>query len=277
MVAVASAALATACSKKEVEAGAPSSAAPTTAASSATEAPTATAGASADFCEQVRASVDVLRDPSAQPEQAAVAFRDLAAAAPDGQVGAGLSKAADLLAENAGSTPEDFEAAVARARDDDPDFGRNLERVPDYVQEECGVSIRSSTDTTRRSPTTSVRRSTTTTEAAAIDPDVTVDSSELFEGGLRSHLAQNYGDQPWFDAIDRFSLVITTDEVGDPKVRAAVGSSTTDFDEATATEICRAVVQYAGSSQLDREVFVTGVDDRILVQTSSYRYQCSPP
>lgn len=270
------AALVAACSQKQAGIGAPAPDASTTAAPATTAAPGTTARTGPAFCDRVRDALEVLRDPTSDPTQAAIAFRDLAAAAPDGDVAAGLGKAAALLEDNGGATPEEFDAAVARAREEDPAFARNLARVPEYVEQECGVSIRSSTDTTAGSTGSSARRSTTTTEGAG-DPDVTVDSAELFEGGLRSHLAQRYGDQPWFDAIDRFSLVITTDDVGDPKVRAAVGSSTTDVDEATAVEICDAVAQYAGSSELDREVYVTGVDDRILVRSSSYRYQCTPP
>jgi len=267
-----------ACSQKQVDVTSPATTAtPITATPATTAAPGTTRRVGGAFCDQAAAHVDILRDLSGDRAEAVVVFRDLAAVAPDGDIGAGLSKAADLLEENADASQADLEAAVAQARDDDPDFARNISRVPAYVQDQCGISISSSTETTvRRSTTTTVRRSTTTTEAA-LDPDVTVDSRDLFEGGLRSHLAQGYGDRSWYADLDRFSLVITEDSAGQPIVQAAVGSTTTDFDEATAKEICLAVVRYAGSSELDRDVSVTGVGDRILVRTESYRYQCTPP
>ncbi|MFN8040716.1 MAG: hypothetical protein U0Q07_15990 [Acidimicrobiales bacterium] len=274
--AVVAAALIVGCSQKQADVtSAATTAAPTTASPATTAAPGTTRPAGGDFCDQAAAHVDILRDLSGDRAEAVVVFRDLAAVAPDGDIGAGLSKAADLLEENADASQADLEAAVAQARDDDPDFARNISRVPAYVQDQCGISISSSTQTTvRRSTTTTVRGSTSTT---AFDPLATTDSRDLFEGGLRSYLAQNYGDQPWYADIDRFSLVISEDSVGQPIVQAAVGSTTTDFDEATAKDICLAVVRYAGSSELDRDVSVTGVDDRILVRTKSYRYQCTPP
>ncbi len=266
--------LVAACSSKATDATSPASTAGPATTSAPTTAAPGTTQPGGDFCGMVRDHVEILRDLSADRAEAVVVFRDLAAASPDGDVGAGLSKAADLLEENADASQADLEAAVAQARDDDAGFARNIARVPAYVQERCGVSISSSTETTVRRSTTTTRSSTTTT---AFDPLATVDSRDLFEGGLRSHLAQGYGDRPWYPDLDRFSLVITEDDVGQPIVRAAVGSTTTDFDEATAKEICLAVVRYAGSSELDRDVSVTGVDDRILVRTSSYEYQCTPP
>lgn len=277
--AVVAVALVAGCSQKQTEVTTPAStAAPASTSPPATAAPGTTRPANGDFCGLVEEHLDLLRDVDGSRSETVVAFRDLAGAAPDGGIGAGLSKAADLLEENAGASRSDLDAALAQARDDDPGFAQNIARVPAYVQEECGVDLSSSAATTvRRSTTTTVRRSTTTTEAALDDPNVTVDSRDLFEGGLRSHLAQNYGDRPWYADIDRFSLVITEDDVGQPIVRAAVGSTTTDFDEATAKEICQAVVRYAASSELDRDVSVTGIGDRILVRTESYRYQCTPP
>lgn len=267
------------CSQKQTEVTTPATtAAPASTSPPATAAPGTTRPANGEFCDLVEEHLDLIRAVDGSRSETVVVFRDLAGAAPDGGIGAGLSKAADLLEENAGASRADLDAALAQARDDDPGFAENIARVPDYVQDQCGISISSSTETTaRRSTSTTVRRSTTTTEAAVGDPDVTVDSSELFEGGLRSHLAQGYGDRSWYADIDRFSLVIGEDDVGHPIVRAAVGSTTTDFDEATAKEICLAVVRYAGSSDLDRDVSVTGVGDRILVRTESYRYQCTPP
>lgn len=270
-----------ACSQKQADVTSPASTAtpttatPTTATPATTAAPGTTRPAGGDFCSQVEANIDLLRDLSGDRPKTVVVFRDLAAVAPDPDIGAAFSRAADLVEENADASQAELEAAAARARDDDADFARNIARVPSYVQDECGVSISSSTETTvRRSTTTTVRSSSSTTE---FDPLATTDSRDLFEGGLRSYLAQNYGDQPWYADIDRFSLVIGEDSVGQPIVQAAVGSTTTDFDEATAKDICLAVVRYAGSSELDRDVSVTGVDDRILVRTSSYRYQCTPP
>src|SRR5690606_1441712 len=110
----------------------------------------------------------------------------------------------DLIDANADASQDDLEAAVAQAREDDPDFARGIRRVPTYVLDECDVVISDSATSTSTSPP----RSTTTTEAAREDSTSTVDSAELFEGGLRSYLAQTYGTEPWYDALDRFALTI---------------------------------------------------------------------
>jgi hypothetical protein len=276
---------AAACSTKEVAVEpVTTTLSPATSSTSAppeTTSPPATAARSAEaFCAVVEDHVDLLRDLSGVRSDAVAVFRQLDQAAPDREVGEALGQAADLIEANAEASQSDLEEAVAQARQDDPDFAAGIRRVPTYVLDECDVVISGSATSTS---TTRPRSTTSTTEAVDEEPTTTttttttVDSSELFAGGLRSFLAQGYGTESWYDDLDRFALTIVDDEGSTPFVRAAVGSTTVAFDETTAEEICAALIEYAASSELDRDVSVTGPDDRILVRSSSYRYQCTAP